>query len=203
MYDPFDREAYRAQRRYARDMRRNYRYQNPMRGVAGGLILLALIFAFAFHGSLSGVGFLALLFIGLAFASLFGAFSTYHHYGVYGGFYSFIWFLGLALCFTIGFWPWILLPIAVSMVLGALYRPIVGGLAGAPWLAGTPPQQQPDQPQPYQQQQPQPGYQQGYQGAPPQSHETYQEGGQQHELPQTPNPQQQQQQELPPMEQQS
>jgi hypothetical protein len=203
MYDPSYRDQRRAQRRYERDMRRSYRYQNPMRGLASGIILLALILAFALQGAWSGAGFLAIFFIGLAFSSLFGAFSTMHRYGVYGGFYSFIWLLGLALCFVIGFWPWILLPIAVSMILGSLFRPIMGGLAGASWLGATQAQQPNYQQQPYQQpypQQEQPGYQQGYQATPAQPHETYQEGGQQYEPPQTPYPQQQQ--ELPPMEQQ-
>jgi len=200
MYDPFeDRQARRAQRRYNRDMRQYYRYQNPMRGLAGGIFLIALIIGFA----LRGPAFLVLLFVGLAFASLFGSFSTMHRYSIYGGMYGFIWMLGLALCFIIGFWPWILLPVAVTMILGALFRPIMGGLAGAGFMAAAqaqqPYQQQPNQQQPYPQQE-QAGYQQGYQGAPAQPHETYQEGGQQYEQPPV-QPPEQQQQELPPMEQ--
>ncbi len=208
MYDPYgDRQWRRAQRRYQR-------YQNPMRGLAGGLMILALIIAFAVNNVLGGTSFLVILFIGLAFASFFGSFSTMHRYGVYGGLHGFIWFLGLALCFIIGFWPWILLPVAVTMILGALYRPIMGGLAGAGFLAAMQ-MQQPPYPQqqgqpPYPQQAPyppqqqapypqqgQPGYQQGYQGNPAQPHEAHQEGSQ----PQSYYPGQQQQ-ELPPMEQQ-
>lgn len=201
MYDPYgDREQRRAQRRYERDMRRYYRYQNPMRGLAGGLFLIALIIAFSLNGAWEGRLFLPLLFVGLAFMSLFGSISTMNRNGIYGGMYGFIWMLGLALCFVIGFWPWILLPVAVSMILGALFRPIMGGLG---FMATSQTQQQPYPPQPGQQPYPsqeQPGYQSGYQGAPAQPHEAYQESGQHYEQPQVQSPEQQQ--ELPPMEQQ-
>lgn len=203
MYDPYeDRQQRRAQRRYARDMRRYYRYQNPMRGLAGGLILLALIIGFALNSSWGSMGFLAIFFIGLAFASLFGSFSTMNRNGIYGGINGFIWFLGLALCFVIGFWPWILLPVAATMIVGALFRPIMGGLS---FLAASqmsqPAPQQPYQPQeqPYQEGYQHP-YQQGYQGAPAQPHEAYQESSPQYEEPQAQYPEQHQQ-ELPPMEQ--
>ena len=222
MYDPYGNpQDWRAQRRYARDMRRYNRYQNPMRGLAGGIILIALIIGFTFNNALSGSGFLVVFFIGLALASLFGSFSTMHRYSIYGGMYGFIWLLGLALCFIIGFWPWILLPVAVTMILSALYRPIMGGLAGAGFMAQQPIPQQPYQPQeqpgyqqpyqpPYQEGYQQP-YQEGYQGAPPQPHNTYQEGpaqphntyqegGTPYEPPQVQHPEQPQ--ELPPMEQQ-
>lgn len=208
MYDPNDsRQQWRAQRRYEREMCRNYRYQNPLRGLAGAFVIIALIIAFAF----SHVNFLAILFVGLAFASLFGSISTAQRTGVYGGMHGFIWLLGLALCFTIGFWPWILLPVVVSTLLGSFYRPIMGGLAGNSFLGAA--QMQPpnaQQPYPPQEQQPYPPqeqpvyqpYQQGYQGpqVPPQP--IYQAGPepkQQFEQPQVQYPEQQQ--ELPPMEQ--
>ena len=215
MYDPFDRRARRAQRRY-------YRYQNPMRGLAGGLFFLALIIGFALNNVWSGNGFLVMLFIGLAFASLFGSLSSMNPRGIYGGIQGFVWMLGLALCFVIGFWPWILLPVAVTMILGALFNPITMGLAGAGFMASSQQQGQPYQQQPYPeggqpeyQAYPQEGqpeyqaYQQGYQGAPVQPQTSYQEGGeqyaahhepkQQYEQPQVQYPDQQQ--ELPPMEQ--
>jgi hypothetical protein len=201
MYDPYqDRQARRAQRRYNREARHYYRYQNPLRGLAGGLFLIALIIAFAFNGVWGSIGFLPILFVGLAFLSLFGSISTMSRNGIYGGFYGFIWMLGLALCFVIGFWPWILLPVAVTMILGALFKPIMGGLAGVSWMGAQQMQQQPNQQAPYQQpypQQEQPSYQQGYQGASAQPHEAYQEDNEQ-PLAQYPE---QRQQELPPMEQ--
>ena len=211
MYDPFDaRATRRAARRAARAQRRYYRYSNPLRGLAGGIFFIALIIGFAINGAGSGHGFLVLLFIGLAFASLFGSISTLNPRGIYGGIQGFIWMLGLALCFAIGFWPWILLPVAVTMILGALFNPITMGLAGAGFLAATQMQQPQQQPYPPQGQPGYQPYQQGYQGAPAQPQQTYQEGGQQY--PYNPQPKQEyqqpqtqypeQQQELPPMEQQ-
>lgn len=196
MSDPYgERQQRRAQRQYERDMRRYNRYQNPMRGLAGGLFLIALIIGFALNNVWSGRGFLVLLFVGLAFMSLFGSWSTMHRTGIYGGMYGFVWMLGLALCFAIGFWPWILLPVAVTMILGALFRPIMGGLNGAGFTAqqqSYPPQEQPGYPH----------YQQGYQATSTQPHEAYPEGGQQYEQPPAHYPEQQQElppQELPPM----
>lgn len=203
MYDPYqDRQQRRAQRRYARAERRYYRYQNPMRGLAGGLFLLALIAAFAFNNIWGSIGFLPLLFVGLAFLSLFGTISTTNRTSIYGGLHGFVWMLGLALCFVIGFWPWILLPVAVTMILGSMFKPIMNGLSNASFLGAT--QMQPDQQSyPQQEQPPQEGYhayQQGYQGAPAQPHEAYQEHTSQYEQPQVQYPEQYQQ-ELPPMEQ--
>lgn len=213
MDDPYN--SYRAQRRYYRQMGRYNRYRNPMGGLAGGFFILALFLAFLFSGSFGGAGFLVLLFAGLAFASLFGSLSSMNRQGIYGGLHGFVWMLGLALCFWIGFWPWILLPIAISAILGSLFNPIMMGLAGAGFLAASQMQQQQQpgyQQQPYQQQYPPQGqsYQQGYQGMPPQSQASYQEGGQQYTYTQEPKQQYEQpqvqypeqQQELPPMEQQ-
>lgn len=213
MSDPYDRQARRAQRRYYRSMRRYNRYSNPLGGLAGGLFLLALIFAFAFGHIFGGSGFLVWLFIGLAFASLLGSASSMNPHSTYGGLYGFIWMLGLALCFWIGFWPWILLPVAISAILGSLARPIMGGLANVgfqcnPQMQQQPPYQQPYPPQeqPPQQEQGYEPYQQGYQPAQPQ--QTYQEGGQQYQPYQVPRQEYEQlqvqypDQELPPMQQQ-
>ncbi len=214
MYD--SDTSYREQRRYYRDMRRYHRYRNPLRGLATGLFLIALIIGIAF----SGIGFLPMLFVGLAFLSLFGSASSLNRHGIYGGLNGFIWMLGLALCFWIGFWPWILLPVAVTMILGSLYRPMMAGLSGAGFIPASQMQQQPYQQtvnaQSYPPQE-QPGYQEGYQGAayqqpgyqgaPQQPPAAYQEGGQQpayhqeprqhYEQPQVQYPEQ----ELPPMQQ--
>ena len=186
-------------RRYNRRMNR---YRNPMRGLATGIFFIFLAFAFYFSKSFDSHLFLPILFAGLAFCCLFGAASSGDPRGIYGGLYPFVWLLGLALCFLIGFWPWILLPIGVSMILGALYNPITTGLASSGFMANQPPPQQ------YQQtNQPSQAYEQGYQ-APPSTSGTYQEGGQQYQYP--PQPKQQydlpetdsaQQQELPPQQQ--
>lgn len=167
MYDPYeDRRARRAQRRYYRAQRGYYR--NSLGGLASGLFLLALFLGFAFGSTFGGAGFLVWLFIGLALASLFGSLGSMNRQGIYGGLHGFIWMLGLALCFWIGFWPWILLPVVVSAILGSLFIPITMGLAGMGFLAASQAQQQPYQPTTYQQPNPgqeQPGYelyQQGY-----------------------------------------
>lgn len=152
-------------------------YQNSIGGLAVGVFLIALAVAI-FLGSVTWHVFLPILFVGLAFASLLGTFSSYNSKAAYSGFYGFVWLLGLALCFAIGFWPWILLPIGFSMILGALAAPIMGGLR-----RGLPPTpyQAPYQPvQPYQSTyQP---YQQGYQ--PPQQEAGISQEGEREYTPQ-------------------
>lgn len=118
--------------------RRRYRRQNPLRGLAGGIFLLFMLLAFLSGGG--GRLFLVLLFVGLAFSALIGSVSTYHPRGIYSGIMGMVWLLGLALCFLVGFWPWILLPIALSMILGALLNPITSMLAGSAFLAANQPQ---------------------------------------------------------------
>lgn len=194
MYDPY--ASRRAQRRYYRYMRRGYR--NPASGLAGGLFIIALIIGFSLNGLWGGHAFLVLLFVGLGLAAFFGSISSMNPRGIYGGIQGAVWMFGLALCFLIGFWPWILLPVAVTMILGALINPITAGIAGASFMAASQ-QQQPYQQQPYQQPG-QPGYQpyqQGYQPTPEQPYQQ-QQPKDQYEQPQAQYPDQQQ--ELPPME---
>jgi hypothetical protein len=134
-------------------------YRNSMGGVAIGLLLIAVALAI-FLGSLGWHIFLPILCVGLAFASLLGMFSSHNHKAAYGGLQGFVWLMGLALCFAIGFWPWILLPVGVSMILGALAAPVTSGLRKG-FSSTYPTYQAPYQPgQPYQ------PYEQGYQ--PPQ-----------------------------------
>lgn len=186
-------------RRYNRRMNR---YRNPMRGIATGIFFIFLAFAFYFSNTFNSDLFLPIFFAGLALVCLIGAASSGNPRGIYGGLYPFVWLMGLALCFLIGFWPWILLPIGVSMILGALYNPITTGISNTGFMANQPPTQQYQQPN-----EPDQSYQSGYQGSPPVP-DTYQEGGQYHQYP--PQPKQQydlpepdatQQQELPPQQQ--
>ncbi len=188
-----------------RQMRR--RYRNPLGGVAVGIFIIALAFAIYFSSFIGGNLFLPILFAGLAFCALFGSASSGDPRGIYGGLQGFTWLMGLALCFLIGFWPWILLPVGVSIILGALYSPITTGISNTGFMA-VPPANQPP-PQQYQQpyQPPYQQYQQGYQPS-PQAPGTYQEGGQQYQSPPQPKqehdqPQTQppQQQEMPPQQQ--
>ncbi|HEU5377062.1 MAG TPA: hypothetical protein VFV38_16650 [Ktedonobacteraceae bacterium] len=181
-----------------RQRRHHYLYRNSLNGLAGGIFILALFFGFLLGGSFGKAGFLVLLFAGLALASLFGSLSSMNRRGIYGGFHGFIWFLGLALCFWIGFWPWILLPIAVSAILGSLFNPIVNSMVGFGSVSQGP-QQFPQQ-QPYPQEYPpqeQPDYERGYQGSQQRSSSASQEPKQQHEQPLVSYPEQ----ELPPMQQ--
>lgn len=110
--------------------------QNPMRGVAAGLIIIGLAFAFFFSRNQDDL-FLPIFFFALAAATLIGAFSTYNPRGVYGGLHCATWLAGLGLCFLIGFWPWILVVIGVSMILGALTQPIMAGLLGAGFMLAS------------------------------------------------------------------
>src|SRR5215470_7194522 len=161
----------RSERRYNRRMNR---YQNPMRGIAAGIFFIFLAFAFYLSNTFDSNLFLPILFAGLALCSLAGAASSGNPRGIYGGLYPFVWLMGLALCFLIGFWPWILLPIGVSLIIGALYNPITTGLSNAGFMANQPP---PQAYQPYQQShEPNQPYQEGYHGAQPDPG-TYQEGG--------------------------
>jgi hypothetical protein len=218
----------RYQRRQARRMRRANRryYRNTFGGISGGIFLIGLALAFALSSSIGGHLFLPIFFAALAFCALFGSVSSFNAKGLYGGFQGFVWLLGLAFCFLFGFWPWILVVIGVSCILGTLYAPLTAGLMGAGMFAAmqnNPPNQQypqyqppyaqePYQPnqqnQPYQPYQP---YQQGYQPQPPDQPGTYIEGDQQYQYPPAGQPKQehdlpeiqypQQQQELPPQQQ--
>lgn len=193
----------RAARRFNRRMNR---YRNPMRGVALGIFFIFLAFAFYFSSTIASHLFLPIFFAGLALFILIGAASSGNPRGIYGGLYPFVWLMGLALCFLIGFWPWILIPVGVSMIIGALYNPITTGLSNSGFMAANQPS--PQTYQPYQQtnEQNEP-YQAGYQGSQP-APGTYQEGGQYYQYP--PQPKQQydvpeaatpQQEELPPQQQ--
>ena len=210
MYD--DRYARRQARAYRRQMRRGYR--SGLGGLAGGFFFIGLALAFALSGSMGGNGFLFFLFAGLAFSSLFGSASSMNPRGLYGGLQSFVWMMGLAILFVIGFWPWILVLIGISAVLGSLVVPITAGLMGWGLYAATQnhqPQQQYQYSQPYpaySQEQPPPEaqyepYQQGYQQN---AAGSYQEGGQQYQYPQPKQEFEQPQiynnpQELPPQQQ--
>jgi hypothetical protein len=186
------------------------RSRSPFRAITGGIFFLFLALAFLVS-QLSGHLFLPVLFVGLAFSALLGSLSIMNPRGAYGGIMGFIWFLGLAFCFLVGFWPWILVVIALSMIVGALARPIMGGLLGLGFMSmlnGQQPQQpiyQPPPQAPYQPtyQPPAQDYQQGYQ-PPVAQGEGYQEGGNQYQYPPQSQsyeqPQAQYPQEMPPQQ---
>ena len=176
--------------------RNRNRYRGPGRRL-GGLIIFVIIMIAIFGGGFGSHFFLPLIMVVLAFSTLIGSVFSLNPRGIYGGVQGFIWFMGLALCFAIGFWPWILLPLVISALLGILARPIIAALLGLGIFSAlnmnrpaqpmyTPPMQ-PYQPpvQPYQPpQQPYQGYGEGYQ-PPMQPPPNYQEGGTQYPYPTT------------------
>jgi hypothetical protein len=135
-------------------------YKNPIGGIAVGILIICLAVAI-YLGVLNWTWFLTILFVGLALSALIGGFSSYDPKAAYGGLQGFVWLLGLALCFAIGFWPWILLPLGVSIILGALAVPIMESMRTSVFPPANPHYPLPYQHgQPYQLGQPWPPYQQ-------------------------------------------
>lgn len=167
----YDNRFQRRQMRQMRRMNRRY-YRNSMGGLAGGFFFIGLAIAIALSSTIGGNWFLPVFFAGLAFCALIGSATSMNPRGLYGGVQGFVWLMGLAFCFLFGFWPWILVVIGLSCILGALYVPLVTGVLGAGIFAAMQNQHQQSQPyQPYQNpNQPYPSgeepyqqYEQGYQ----------------------------------------
>lgn len=157
------------------------RNRNPINGISGGIFLLSLALAFALSHTLGGFLFLPILFIGLAFSSLFRGIFSGNPRAAYGTFYGFFWLMILALFFITGSWIWFLVGAGLSAILGSLAGPIIAALIGM-GIGSNQPQPAPIYQPPYQQSyQPEvppyePGqYEGGYQ--PPQQGSPYQEGG--------------------------
>jgi MFS family permease len=134
-------------------------YRDAMGGIIAGIFVICLAVAIFLWG-FSADWFLPVLFLGLGLASLIGCFTAPNRKAAYGSIYGVVWFLGLSLCFWIGFWPWILLPVGFSIILGALATPILGALRNGSYPRANqqyPPTYQHYQPyQPYQPGQPLP-----------------------------------------------
>ena len=103
-------------------------YRTAIGGILAGIFVICLAVAIYLWG-FSADWFLPVLFLGLGLASLIGCFTAPNRKAAYGSLYGVVWFLGLSLCFWIGFWPWILLPVGFSIILGALAAPILGALS--------------------------------------------------------------------------
>jgi hypothetical protein len=169
----------RMNRRQMRFQNRMYRRANgnPLNAICGAIVLLALALAFAVSHATAGIFFLPILFFGLAICTLFRGLFGGSQRVAYGAFYGFFWLIILALFFMTSWWEWFLVGAALSIILSALARPIMGTLVGMGFSntfannqpQPTPPYQSPEA-TPYQ-----PGqYQEGYQ--PPQQAGSYQEG---------------------------
>jgi len=102
-------------------------YRSTIGGVIAGIFIICLAVAIYFWG-LSANWLLPILFLGLGLASLVGCITAPNHKAAYGSLFGVVWFLGLSLCFVIGFWPWILLPVGFSIILGALAAPILSAM---------------------------------------------------------------------------
>lgn len=102
-------------------------YRNAIGGILFGVFIICLavgIYMWGFNAD----WFLPVLFLGLGLMSAIGCFTAPNRKMAYGSLYGVAWFFGLALCFWIGFWPWILLPLGFSIILSALAAPILGAL---------------------------------------------------------------------------
>ena len=122
-------------------------YRDAMGGIIAGIFVICLAVAI-FLGGFSTNWFLPVLFLGLGLASLIGCITAPNRKTAYGSLYGVVWFLGLSFCFWIGFWPWILLPVGFSIILGALATPILGALRNGSYPPAN--QQYPPTYQPYQ-----------------------------------------------------
>ncbi len=187
----------RYQRRQMRRMRRANRryYRSTLGGISGGVFFLGLALAFGLSSAFGGHLFLPIFFVGMALCALIGSATSMNPRGLYGGLQGFVFLIGLGICFLVGFWPWILVVLGVSCILGALYVPLTAGLMGAgifaamqndqqqynqPYQPPAQPYQPPTQPYP-QGQEPYQSYQQGYSAQQPGS---YIEGDQRYQYPQ-------------------
>ena len=83
-------------------------------GLTGGIFFLGIALAI-----LSG-HFWTILFATMALAALVGSLSSPNAQAIYGGFQGFVFFVGLAICTVVGWWPWILVVLGVSAILGTL-----------------------------------------------------------------------------------
>ena len=158
-------------------------YRNAIGGILAGIFIICLAVAIYLWG-FSADWFLPVLFLGLGLASLIGCFTAPNRKAAYGSLYGVVWFLGLSLCFWINFWPWILLPVGFSIILGALAAPILGAFRNGSYPTANqqyPSTYQPNQPyQPLPPQQPYWSPQQSEQG----KQELQQEQGTQQEVEQ-------------------
>ncbi len=103
-------------------------YRNAVGGILLGVFVICMAVAIYMLG-FSTEWFLPVLFLGLGIISAIGCFTAPNRKMAYGSLYGVVWFLGLALCFWVDFWPWILLPIGFSIILGSLAAPILGALS--------------------------------------------------------------------------
>ncbi len=160
-----------------------YRRSRTLGGLATGVFIIILAVALYFSEQFGWNLLVPILFAGAAIVALFVAVSSGNPKAFYGGLHSFTWLLSLGILFSpwVSFWPWILIPVGVSCILGALYTPITTWYDRSGLVANPPPQVR---------SWPYPSDEQGYQGLPtPPVPGTYQEGGQPYAYPTQPEQQ--------------
>jgi hypothetical protein len=86
--------------------------------LSGASVLIALAIGFAVRDY-----FFPILMLGLALATLFTSLASFKQKALARGLIGACWFVGIGVCFIVGFWPWILVVVAVSSVLSALVWP--------------------------------------------------------------------------------
>ena len=154
-----------------------YRRSRTRGGLATGVFIIILAVALYFSEQFGWNLLVPILFAGAAIVALFVAASSGNSKVFYGGLHSFTWLLSLGILFSpwVSFWPWILIPVGVSCILGAFYTPITEWYDRSGFVANPPPQ---ERTRPY------PSDEQGYQRPPtPSVPGTYQEGGQPYASP--------------------
>ncbi len=93
-------------------------------GLSGAVFLFGLTIAI-----LSGHFWLFFL-MALAFSALIGSLSTKDIQANLGGVQGFVFLMGLAVCTVIGWWPWIMVLLGISTLLGALHGAFAAACAG-------------------------------------------------------------------------
>lgn len=154
-----------------------YRRSRTRGGLATGVFIIILAVALYFSEQFGWNLLVPILFAGAAIVALFVAASSGNSKVFYGGLHSFNWLLSLGILFSpwVSFWPWILIPVGISCILGAFYNPITEWYDRSGLVANAPPQ---ERTRPY------PSDEQGYQPPPtPPVPGTYQEGGQPYAYP--------------------
>jgi hypothetical protein len=92
--------------------------KNIRASLVGGLS--GVVFLFGLTIAIMSGQFWLVFLMTLAFSALIGSFSTNDIQANLGGFQGFVFLMGLAVCTVIGWWPWIMVLLGISTVLGTL-----------------------------------------------------------------------------------
>ena len=126
-----------------------YRRSRTQGGLATGVFIIILAVALYFSEQFGWNLLVPMLFAGAAIVALFVAASSGNPKVFYSGLHSSTWLLSLGILFSpwVSFWPWILIPVGVSCILGAFYTQITTWYDRSGFVA-NPPTQERSQPYP-------------------------------------------------------